>query len=158
MRTLANLLGASVVSTLLSGCGGGSSDPKPVQAPIAVSSPCTGSTETTQDRVAHSFLVAHAELGALFPIVLRLEDTLGKCPEPPRTRFASELAQNQHDLLLFAEQLGLIEASQPDAGAGESTTVRMRDVEQRLDELKDQIRRAHTRLALISDATASMCK
>ena len=34
---------------------------------------------------------------------------------------------------------------------GSTYTVRLRDLEQRVDELKDQIRRSHTRLALLSD-------
>jgi len=42
----------------------------------------------------------------------------------------------------------------PAAGAsvsGATYTIRLRDLEQRVDELKDQIRRSHTRLALLSD-------
>jgi hypothetical protein len=38
----------------------------------------------------------------------------------------------------------------PDA-SGATYAVRLRDLEQRVDELKDQIRRSHTRLALLSD-------
>src|ERR1700759_2107207 len=34
---------------------------------------------------------------------------------------------------------------------GATYAVRLRDLEQRVDELKDQIRRSHTRLALLSD-------
>ncbi len=34
---------------------------------------------------------------------------------------------------------------------GQTYAVRLRDLEQRVDELKDQIRRSHTRLALLSD-------
>ncbi len=37
------------------------------------------------------------------------------------------------------------------AMAGGTYAVRLRDLEQRVDELKDQIRRSHTRLALLSD-------
>jgi hypothetical protein len=40
----------------------------------------------------------------------------------------------------------------PDQGMNGATyAVRLRDLEQRVDELKDQIRRSHTRLALLSD-------
>jgi hypothetical protein len=41
----------------------------------------------------------------------------------------------------------------PDPGTmnGATYAVRLRDLEQRVDELKDQIRRSHTRLALLSD-------
>jgi hypothetical protein len=40
----------------------------------------------------------------------------------------------------------------PDQGMNGATySVRLRDLEQRVDELKDQIRRSHTRLALLSD-------
>lgn len=40
----------------------------------------------------------------------------------------------------------------PDTGMNGATyAVRLRDLEQRVDELKDQIRRSHTRLALLSD-------
>ncbi|HEV3190095.1 MAG TPA: hypothetical protein VGY54_06335, partial [Polyangiaceae bacterium] len=40
----------------------------------------------------------------------------------------------------------------PDQGmTGGTYAVRLRDLEQRVDELKDQIRRSHTRLALLSD-------
>ncbi len=40
----------------------------------------------------------------------------------------------------------------PSAGlSGATYTIRLRDLEQRVDELKDQIRRSHTRLALLSD-------
>jgi hypothetical protein len=40
----------------------------------------------------------------------------------------------------------------PDTGMNGATySVRLRDLEQRVDELKDQIRRSHTRLALLSD-------
>jgi hypothetical protein len=35
--------------------------------------------------------------------------------------------------------------------SGATYTIRLRDLEQRVDELKDQIRRSHTRLALLSD-------
>ena len=35
--------------------------------------------------------------------------------------------------------------------SGATYAVRLRDLEQRVDELKDQIRRSHTRLALLSD-------
>ncbi len=34
---------------------------------------------------------------------------------------------------------------------GATYSVRLRDLEARVDELKDQIRRSHTRLALLSD-------
>lgn len=59
-------------------------------------------------------------------------------------------------------------ASSSDAGAGPAVpipdkpamdgatyAVRLRDLEQRVDELKDQIRRSHTRLALLSDTIIS---
>jgi len=40
----------------------------------------------------------------------------------------------------------------PDTGmSGATYAVRLRDLEQRVDELKDQVRRSHTRLALLSD-------
>jgi hypothetical protein len=43
-------------------------------------------------------------------------------------------------------------AKPPDQGMNGATySVRLRDLEQRVDELKDQIRRSHTRLALLSD-------
>jgi hypothetical protein len=43
-------------------------------------------------------------------------------------------------------------ARPPDQGMNGATyAVRLRDLEQRVDELKDQIRRSHTRLALLSD-------
>ncbi len=43
-------------------------------------------------------------------------------------------------------------AKPPDQGmTGGTYAVRLRDLEQRVDELKDQIRRSHTRLALLSD-------
>ncbi len=38
---------------------------------------------------------------------------------------------------------------------GATYSVRLRDLEQRVDELKDQIRRSHTRLALLSDTIIS---
>jgi hypothetical protein len=38
---------------------------------------------------------------------------------------------------------------------GATYAVRLRDLEQRVDELKDQIRRSHTRLALLSDTILS---
>ncbi len=41
---------------------------------------------------------------------------------------------------------------QPDGG---TFAVRLRDLEQRIDELKEQIRRSHTRLSLLSDAILS---
>lgn len=43
--------------------------------------------------------------------------------------------------------------TKPEQGAmsGATYAVRLRDLEQRVDELKDQIRRSHTRLALLSD-------
>jgi hypothetical protein len=43
--------------------------------------------------------------------------------------------------------------TKPEAGgmSGATYAVRLRDLEQRVDELKDQIRRSHTRLALLSD-------
>ncbi len=45
----------------------------------------------------------------------------------------------------------------PDKGAmdGPTYAVRLRDLEARVDELKDQIRRSHTRLALLSDTIMS---
>lgn len=45
----------------------------------------------------------------------------------------------------------------PDKGAMDGATyaVRLRDLEARVDELKDQIRRSHTRLALLSDTILS---
>ncbi len=42
-------------------------------------------------------------------------------------------------------------AKAPDAMTGGTYAVRLRDLEQRVDDLKDQIRRSHTRLALLSD-------
>jgi hypothetical protein len=39
----------------------------------------------------------------------------------------------------------------PEGTSGATYAVRLRDLEQRVDELKDQIRRSHTRLALLSD-------
>ena len=42
--------------------------------------------------------------------------------------------------------------AKPDQGmTGATYAVRLRDLEQRVDELKDQVRRSHTRLALLSD-------
>jgi hypothetical protein len=42
--------------------------------------------------------------------------------------------------------------TKPEQGmSGATYSVRLRDLEQRVDELKDQIRRSHTRLALLSD-------
>ena len=38
---------------------------------------------------------------------------------------------------------------------GATYSVRLRDLEARVDELKDQIRRSHTRLALLSDTILS---
>ena len=47
-------------------------------------------------------------------------------------------------------------AASPDGGMdGPTYTVRLRDLESRVDELKDQIRRSHTRLALLSDTIMS---
>jgi hypothetical protein len=48
-------------------------------------------------------------------------------------------------------------ADRPDKGAmdGPTYAVRLRDLEARVDELKDQIRRSHTRLALLSDTIMS---
>jgi hypothetical protein len=52
-------------------------------------------------------------------------------------------------------------ASTPPAGAdataldGATYVVRLRDLEQRIDELKEQIRRSHTRLSLLSDTILS---
>ncbi len=47
-------------------------------------------------------------------------------------------------------------ASAPAAGVDGSTyVVRMRDLSQRIDELKEQIRRSHTRLSLLSDTILS---
>ncbi len=40
---------------------------------------------------------------------------------------------------------------EPQGVSGATYAVRLRDLEQRVDELKDQIRRSHTRLALLSD-------
>ncbi len=42
-------------------------------------------------------------------------------------------------------------AKAPDTMTGGTYAVRLRDLEQRVDDLKDQIRRSHTRLALLSD-------
>jgi hypothetical protein len=42
-------------------------------------------------------------------------------------------------------------AKPPEAMSGGTYAVRLRDLEQRVDDLKDQIRRSHTRLALLSD-------
>jgi hypothetical protein len=42
-------------------------------------------------------------------------------------------------------------AKAPDSMSGGTYAVRLRDLEQRVDDLKDQIRRSHTRLALLSD-------
>lgn len=48
-------------------------------------------------------------------------------------------------------------ADSPSAGAMDATTyvVRLRDLESRVDELKEQIRRSHTRLSLLSDTILS---
>jgi hypothetical protein len=42
-------------------------------------------------------------------------------------------------------------AKPPEGMTGGTYAVRLRDLEQRVDDLKDQIRRSHTRLALLSD-------
>jgi hypothetical protein len=42
-------------------------------------------------------------------------------------------------------------AKAPEGMTGGTYAVRLRDLEQRVDDLKDQIRRSHTRLALLSD-------
>ncbi len=47
-------------------------------------------------------------------------------------------------------------ATSPDSGMdGATYTVRLRDLEARVDELKDQIRRSHNRLAMLSDTILS---
>lgn len=43
------------------------------------------------------------------------------------------------------------DATDPEALDGETYRVRLRDLEQRVDELKEQIRRSHTRLSMLSD-------
>ncbi len=52
---------------------------------------------------------------------------------------------------------GAAPGSPPSAAGmdGQTYTVRLRDLEARVDELKDQIRRSHTRLALLSDTILS---
>ncbi len=47
------------------------------------------------------------------------------------------------------------QASDAPAMDGETYRVRLRDLEQRVDELKEQIRRSHTRLSLLSDTILS---
>ncbi|HEU4533510.1 MAG TPA: hypothetical protein VFS00_05305, partial [Polyangiaceae bacterium] len=46
-------------------------------------------------------------------------------------------------------------AGAPAAMDGQTYVVRLRDLEQRVDELKEQIRRSHTRLSLLSDTVLS---
>ncbi|HNS97577.1 MAG TPA: hypothetical protein PKL73_11555 [Polyangiaceae bacterium] len=43
-------------------------------------------------------------------------------------------------------------AGPPDTMDGSTYSIRLRDLEQRIDELKEQIRRSHTRLSLLSDS------
>lgn len=50
-----------------------------------------------------------------------------------------------------AGDAGAAGAAKTDGVDGATYTVRLRDLESRVDELKDQIRRSHTRLALLSD-------
>lgn len=48
-------------------------------------------------------------------------------------------------------QPGQTPAAQPQGMDGQTYAIRLRDLEQRIDELKEQIRRSHTRLSLLSD-------
>ena len=46
---------------------------------------------------------------------------------------------------------GQTQPAQPQGMDGQTYAIRLRDLEQRIDELKEQIRRSHTRLSLLSD-------
>jgi hypothetical protein len=99
------------------------------------------------------------ELAWLLGTVTSLERTT-QCPFVPRDRaaqFASELAATRNNLDTFNQQLLVLDrelAVLADAASSSSVTVRVRDLGQRYDELKDQIRRSHTRIALLSDTIA----
>jgi hypothetical protein len=65
-------------------------------------------------------------------------------------RFSSEIDANEADLARGRESVGRLEAERT-AAVGGDKTLRREDLEARVAELKDQIRRTHTRLALLSD-------
>ena len=109
-------------------------------------------------------------LSALHETMARLQGTLEQMPglknpaldSERAQRFQSELnAQAREREQLAAGEVQLDQDRQQlhqalvDGPAHGTVNVRARDLEQRLDELGDQIRRMHTRLALLSDAILS---
>jgi hypothetical protein len=94
------------------------------------------------------------EIAMLLGTITSLERTLG-CPNVPKdaaARFSAEIASNRNDLERYNQELLELERLTATIGDEASAGVRAKDLGARFDELKDQIRRSHTRLALLSDA------
>jgi len=88
------------------------------------------------------------EIAQMLSSVALLQRAL-TCPQVPKDsagRFSAELDAASHDLTSFNQQaLNLLDP------IDHASPTQERDLGSRLDELKDQIRRAHTRFALLSD-------
>ncbi|HEX4405440.1 MAG TPA: hypothetical protein VH560_11465 [Polyangia bacterium] len=110
-------------------------------------------------------LGAGASLLALLPIVGTTQGTAAAQPKgPPAVKLAASAAPAASHVALAATPApalsGKAAAAPPPTPSsipmdGPTYAVRLRDLEQRIDELKEQIRRSHTRLSLLSDTILS---
>ena len=109
--------------------GQGTTGKKDAGAPAASASTASSSSAPT----------ASSDAGAAAPAASSSAATSGDGGAPSTTSSAAPVA-----------------ASAPDSGMdGATYTVRLRDLEAKVDELKDQIRRSHNRLAMLSDTILS---
>lgn len=96
-------------------------------------------------------------------VVLAQEEASAPAPDAPAEASEADAAAGDADASgdeAPASDTGEADASETDAAGSESLDgatyrVRLRDLEQRVDELKEQIRRSHTRLSLLSDTILS---
>lgn len=129
--------------------GGG--EPPPVAAPASPVGP------QQLDTVRKGLAARSEEVRQLRAVAKALGPRLAasKASGVARQQLAAEIAANERDIVGYEGFLRQFDADLSALTAavatGATSPVRLRDLEQRIDELKDQIRRTHTRLALLRD-------
>jgi TPR repeat protein len=123
----------------------------------AANAPAAPAPPLTPERARQMNQQLSQQIQQISNVVQELRQTLITCTSSSKTNFLAELDAEKKNLDGYRAQLTHL--TPPAAGAAQhaASDVIMRDLGARIDELGDQVRRSHTRLALLSDTISSAC-